>query len=77
MAEDERTNDETADAGLGSRSGERIDGEASAEGGGGETSGVEVRGSGDPASLGEGSERGGRAGDWDPGQHSGEGGELY
>jgi hypothetical protein len=88
MAEDERMNDEAADAGLGSRSGARTDGETNMEGDAGGASGAELSGGGDPASVGEGAdsqgvgdegrgrEGGGRTGDWDPGQVSG-GGELY
>jgi hypothetical protein len=90
MAEGDRTHDEEADAGLGSRSGARIEGATNTEGGGAEASGTEVSGSGDPASIGEGGESRGvgegggegdnegarRTGDWNPGQVSG-GGELY
>jgi hypothetical protein len=71
MPEDDRMNDETADAGLGSRSGARVEGEPNTQGSGAEASGAELSGAGD-----EGHEGGGRTGDWDPGQVAG-GGELY
>ncbi|HEX7955884.1 MAG TPA: hypothetical protein VF508_03025 [Pyrinomonadaceae bacterium] len=87
MAEGDRTNNDAADAGTeGVREGgNRTGGAAGAEAAGGDPAGFESLGVGDPRQQqqgggqgeGEGGGQPGRAGDWNPGEHSGGGGELY
>lgn len=79
MAEGDETNNDAADSSAGG-------GGAIEEGGEGRpTSGSEAAGA-DPAGFepsgvgdrqGEGGGQGSRPGDWNPGEHSGGGGELY
>ena len=84
MAEGESSNNDAADAAT---AGESIDdgGEArptsGAEAAGQDPAGFEPSGVGDRQQQQQGGEGGGtetsRAGDWNPGEHSGGGGELY
>jgi hypothetical protein len=79
MAEGDSTNDDAADAGtegvreVGNRS--ESDLTSGSEAAGNDPAGFESSGVGDPQQQGEGG--GQRPGDWNPGEQSGGGGELY
>ncbi|MFL6333603.1 MAG: hypothetical protein ACJ754_09875 [Pyrinomonadaceae bacterium] len=76
MAEGDGTNNDAAEATTGGTQEGRIDQPTSgAEASGTDPAGFEPSGVGDPANEGEGS--GSRPGDWNPGEQSGGGGELY
>jgi hypothetical protein len=81
MAEDDRGNDDAADAGTeggGSEIGNGTNSAptAGAEAAGNDPAGFESSGVGDPRQDEGGGGQPGRAGDWNPGEQSG-GGELY
>lgn len=73
MAEGEETNDDagTFEAGGADRP------TSGAEATGADPAGFEPSGVGDPQGAGEGGGEGSRPGDWNPGEQSGSGGELY
>ena len=81
MAEGEETNNDAAEAGAGGGAIQEDGADqptSGAEATGADPAGFEPSGVGDP--RGEGGEGGGqpqRPGDWDPGEQSGGGGELY
>ena len=83
MAEGDRTNNDAAD--IAAAGGDNIEegGAAQtasgAEAAGGDPAGFEPSGVGDPQRQGDGGEGGAsaRAGDWNPGEQGGGGGELY
>jgi hypothetical protein len=81
MAEGDMTNNDAADAAMAGGGGRVDDGGATqpasgAEAAGGDPTGFESSGVGDPQQHGEGGGEGKRPGDWNPGERSG-GGELY
>ena len=86
MAEGDRTNNDAADAGAEGVVDAIEEGGAGqqqptsgAEAAGADPAGFEPSGAGDPASEGRGAGSGSdrRPGDWNPGEQSGGGGELY
>ena len=79
MAEGDSINDDVADAeaadgGIDGGEGRPTSGSEAA---GGDPAGFEPSGVGDPQQQGEGGGEGTRPGDWNPGEQSGSGGELY
>lgn len=81
MAEGDRTNDDAAHAGTagGGRIEEGGAGQptSGAEAAGNDPAGFEPSGVGDQSQQGEGGGESSRPGDWNPGEQSGGGGELY
>ena len=84
MAEGDVTNDDAADAGTAGEGGATEEGGAGqqptsgSEATGADPAGFEPSGVGDPATEGGGEGgQGSRPGDWNPGEQSGSGGELY
>ena len=85
QGEGDRTNNDAADAGTGGEASVFEEGGAGAptsgsEAAGNDPAGLESSGVGDPQQQSGGGEGGGespRAGDWNPGEQSGGGGELY
>lgn len=81
MAEGDRTNNDAADAAT-AGGGQMDEGGAGqpasgSEAAGGDPAGFEPSGAGDPSQWGESGGESSRPGDWNPGEHSGGGGELY
>lgn len=84
MAEGDSTNNDAADASTVEGGGSEVGNGSTtptlgAEAAGGDPAGFESSGVGDPQQQGgaEGGEGGQRPGDWNPGEQSGGGGELY
>lgn len=78
MAEDERTHDNAAGAEATGPGGGNVEGEGNVEAAGNDPASLDAEGGvRDSGGEGGGGEGGSRAGDWDPGQVSGGGGELY
>ena len=81
MAEGDATNNDTADAGIVSDGGSSIDEDGASqptsgsEAAGNDPAGFESSGVGDLQQQGGGGSQ--RPGDWNPGEQSGGGGELY